>query len=58
MKAISVEITKVIVMTVEAVDYTDAIQAIKIVDADGECGEFWSRAEPQYKLLDIAEVAA
>jgi hypothetical protein len=57
MKAICVEITKVIVITVEAENYDGAISQIAEQESDGECGQSWDRAEPQYKLLDESEVS-
>ena len=56
MKAICVEVTKVIVITVEAENYTDAIEQIGKMDSDGECGSSWDDAEPEYDLLDECDV--
>ena len=56
MKAICVEITKVICVTVEAEDYQAACTEISEQFTDGEYGQSWDRAEPQFKLLDGAEI--
>lgn len=56
MKAICIEVTKVIVLTVEAESYDEAIKVVEQIEADGEYGASWNDAEPQYKLLDEAEV--
>ncbi|WP_158081224.1 hypothetical protein [Rhodoferax fermentans] len=52
MKAFYVEVTKIIVITIEAEDYDSAIKEIEKQETDGEHGYSWVRAEPQFKLLD------
>ncbi len=56
MKAICVEITKVIAVTVEAENYDAAVEYLEEQSDDGEYGASWDRAEPQYRLLDECEV--
>ena len=49
------EVTKVIVVTVEADDESEAKASICEMLDDGEYGDSFYRAEPQFTLLDTEE---
>lgn len=55
MKSITVEITKRIVVTVEAKDYPDACRILEYEMSMGDHNASWHQAEPGFDLLDIAE---
>lgn len=55
MKAICVEVTKVIVTTVEAEDYEAACKLIQEMFDGGEYQRSWKEAEPQFKCLEVSE---
>lgn len=56
MKAICVEITKAICVTVEARNYDEAVALIEEDFEQGEYAKSWHTAEPQFKLLDEVEI--
>lgn len=56
MKSITVEVRKVIVVTVEAANYPAACREIKTQFDYGEYDDSWRNAEPQFLCLDAAEI--
>jgi len=55
MKSFTVEVTKIIVVTVEADDFETAVILIEKGIAAGEHSYSFDKAEPQFLLLDEAE---
>lgn len=55
MASFCIEITKTLVVSVEAESFEEACENIKSEFEDGEYAKSWEIAEPQFYIVDVSE---